>query len=326
MFNTIIPQNTHSSHREPEVFSENFLIEEEFKTAGKEPFCLEHMEYLKAKGLGLEQVEHVRFGKYYEKPAILIPIKNLSGSIQSLQYIVKNSEGRFDKRFSKNSEQSENFLALDSIEDESTVYLAEGYATAASLRSIIKYSDTAEKSKSVVVWALSSQNLKKVGKKLQERFDHITIIAAPDADEAGNQAAIECQKIGISSIFPKRTEPEIQAKKKVDWNDILKNYTPEEAIKIFQASFVKDSHLNKSSEELNEIKEILNEIDDDPCKDFSMEHFPHMFQKYVKSLCETTDAHPIMVVMSTICEMSAFIGTKVCLPKEEYFQNLYPNI
>lgn len=57
-----------------------------------------------------------------------------------------------------------------------------------------------------------------------------------------------------------------------------------------------------------------------------MDQFPPILKTYIESLCETTEAHPIMIIMSVLCSISAMVGKKVYLPKGEYFQNLYPNI
>ncbi|MDX9785369.1 MAG: DUF3987 domain-containing protein [Desulfobacterales bacterium] len=68
-----------------------------------------------------------------------------------------------------------------------------------------------------------------------------------------------------------------------------------------------------------------------PCPSFDTGKLPKKIQRYVDSIVATTDAEPIMIVVSVLCMVSAFVKHSCFIPeaKEEgegYFQTLYPNL
>jgi len=304
----------------PEELSKKYIpfdvVEKLFNGASTTPEHTTHTTYLDAKGLSIEDVPGARFGKYFDFPAILIPLKNTEGNTQSIQYIFHDKEGKTQKRFLKDGDKNGCFLALDDLNATDTIYVTEGIATAASLRKILGRMKGYESSK--VVCAFSAQGIPKVAALLKETFDYAEVIAAPDADKTGSGAAKKCKEIGIGAIFPP------QEKEGMDWNDVyaekgLEGSMPE----LVMALSIKEVADKKG---VKDLETILQKIDEDPCKDFSMEHFPLVLRTYIESLCETTEAHPIMIIMSVLCSISAMIGKKVYMPRREYFQNLYPNI
>ena len=107
-----------------------------FNAASQKPTCPEHSAYMNKKGLAIEDMPEARFGTYYDTPSLLIPIKSLNGNILSIQYIYEDKDSKTQKRFLKDADKSGGFLALDPLEDANTIYVAEGYATAVSLKKL----------------------------------------------------------------------------------------------------------------------------------------------------------------------------------------------
>jgi len=312
--NHIITPEPPDSQGNPSLNSESNKL---LKEASIRPTTPRHTAYLEAKGLSIEDVPGACFGEYFGSPALLIPIKDIDGNIRSIQYIFQDKEGKTQKRFLKDADKNECFLALDEIAGCDQIFITEGIATAASLRKIIKSSDE-WKVKAGIVCAFSALAIPKVAKLLKETFEDAEIIAAPDADQAGDGAAKTCKEIGIGAIFP----PKI--KEGADWNDIYLERSLEGSIAdLMMAMSIKEI---SESKEIPKIKNILEEIEENPCKGFSMEHFPAVLRTYIESLCETTEAHKIMITMSVVCSISAMIGKKVYMPRGEYFQKLFVNV
>jgi Protein of unknown function (DUF3987) len=53
---------------------------------------------------------------------------------------------------------------------------------------------------------------------------------------------------------------------------------------------------------------------------------PPEIQNYMDAICESTGAHPILVLSSILATCSAFLGKFVYMPKGDYFQNLHTNL
>jgi len=314
MSERIIPFN-------PEELSKKYInfdaVEKLFKSETLKPANPKHTTYLEAKGLEVGDIPGLRFGEYFGLPTLLIPLKNIDGNTQSIQYIFQDKEGKTQKRFLKDADKNECFLALDELAGCDQIFITEGIATAASLRKILK---GMQDDKNVgVVCAFSALGIPKVAKRLKEAYEYAEVIAAPDADQAGDGAAKKCKEMGIGAIFsPSKLQDG------TDWNDIYVKHGLEGSI----PELVLALSIKKVADEKNiqAIETILEKIDEDPCKDLSMEHFPPVLRDYIESLSETTEAHPIMIIMSVLCSISAMVGKKVYMPRGEYFQNLYPNI
>ena len=278
-----------------------------------------HGKYLKKKGLRSEEIPGLRFGYYHQYPSLVVPIRDINGVIRSIQYIYEDYEGKTQKRFLKDAEKQNCFLSMSDLSASETIFVTEGIATAASLKKILAVSE--KYSSYGVVCSFSAQSMAETARHMTEAFEYSEVIAAPDADEAGDKAAIECKKLGIYSIFPPKK------KKGIDWNDIYQELGTEKALEEFEAAL---SLKNVLEQPIPEIQKILDQIEEDPCREFYMESFPPILRDYIESLCETTEAHPIMITMSVLCSISSMVGKKVYIPKNRgedgYFQDLYPNI
>jgi len=311
-------ENTQSHTKIEQLFPKP---QEVFQKASDKPSCEEQQAYLTKKEISLEESKGVKFGNYYMSPALLVPLRDLNGDLLSIQYIFGGPEGGFQKRFHKGSDKTGGFLTFDAIDDGDTIFIVEGFATGISLKKIIGQSESIEKFK--IVCAFTAQNIPNIAKVLKERFEYSEIIGAPDADEAGNKAAKECKEIGIHSIFPPMDE------EGNDWDDILKDLGKESAAEEFNKSLAlkgSDDQLEIAPKSIPEIENILNNLNEDPFKDFSLKNFPPVLREYIESICETTEAHPIMITMSALCMISSFVGTRAYIPRGTFFQTLYPNI
>jgi len=63
-----------------------------------------------------------------------------------------------------------------------------------------------------------------------------------------------------------------------------------------------------------------------PCGAFDLGIMPDNIRLYVESICRSTDAAPVLVLMAVLSSLSARIGRRIYLPESEYFNKLFCNI
>jgi len=116
---------------------------------------------------------------------------DIDNSIKSLQYI--NNEG--SKLFLKGGEASGHFWQLEGKQD--VIYLAEGFATAASINEVTNC---------LTYIGFSASNLPKVAKQLRDKFgikSQIVIVGDNDKNGVGKKYAEQAaQDIGARCIIP----------------------------------------------------------------------------------------------------------------------------
>ena len=233
MSNTIISQNTQlsygesleNSHQETNNLNTVFSL---LKTEMHEP---DHVAFFTERALSKEDSQYFRFGYHNGAPAVAIPFKDIYGNIQSIQWVFKNKEGAFLKQNFKGTKISGSFFALDDLDvtEDTTIYICEGSRTGLSLKKLLPIHQNGK-----VFCAGPASNIPTVAKIFQERFSDVTIIAAPDADEAGNLAAIECKKLGVPSVFPP------QERRGYDWNDVVADNGTDQSKEIFENALAID--------------------------------------------------------------------------------------
>ena len=76
-------------------------------------------------------------------------------------------------------------------------------------------------------------------------------------------------------------------------------------------------------EELKKLADDLLEKEE-PCDCFSIEALPEILKDYIASICESTNAHPIMITAAVLAAISSFLKKSAYV--EGYFQTLYPNL
>ena len=141
-------------------------------------------EYLQKKGIKSHGARVTGDGR------LIVPLFDEHGQLSSLQYISADSE----KRFHPGGATSERFWALG--DDISTIYIAEGFATAATI-----YETTNKKT----IITYTAGNLSSVTKIIKDKYPHsdICIVADNDATETGQKAAIQAgNKYGVRVIIP----------------------------------------------------------------------------------------------------------------------------
>jgi len=133
---------------------------------------------------------------YQGIPAIVIPLCNINGQFQAVQCIQKDGTKRIY------GAKKGNFHVIGVIEDQSQIFIAEGYATAASVH---------QATNSPVVIAFDCGNLKSVVHNLREKYPQARLVIAGDDDRetTGNpgktkaeEAAKACGCDVIIPIFP----------------------------------------------------------------------------------------------------------------------------
>lgn len=177
--------------------------------------------YLTAKGI------QVHSGIYTDEDKRLtyIPATDIEGNVWTVQYIAEDGT----KRFAKNARKEGCFHVLgglDKLVNVPVIVIAEGYATAATIKQATELP--------AVVSALDSGNLKAVAKTLHEKYPHIPIIIAADDDKhlelskgvnPGKEKATEAAKAVNGLIILPTFAPGEQSenpKKFSDFNDMAR--------------------------------------------------------------------------------------------------------
>ncbi|MBT6544746.1 MAG: AAA family ATPase [Rhodobacteraceae bacterium] len=136
------------------------------------------------------------FNAWVENQTVVVPLYNFERERVGYQSIAP--DGR--KRFNKGLDKSQGVFGVCGTIDGPVCYVAEGWATSASV---------AEATNEPCVFALSCHDMPLVCQKLRQMFPDINFIIAADADRQGREAAA---KTGMPWAAPK-TEGS-------DWNDV----------------------------------------------------------------------------------------------------------
>ena len=146
------------------------------------------------KPFGIKQVEN----------NLLIPIYSVAGDMQSIQFIDELG----NKKFLKNGKVSGGCHFIGQIVDGKPIYIAEGYATAASV---------CEDTKSLTIVAFNAANLITVAKALKSHLPDVAIVIAGDADPVGKRSA----EAAANAVGGKTLIPCFDSNKEgySDWND-----------------------------------------------------------------------------------------------------------
>jgi len=130
------------------------------------------------------------YGICQEGNNLLIPVCSVEGGYQSIQFI--NEFG--DKWFLKGGKTKGGCHFIGLLEKDSPVYIAEGYATAASI-----YEDT----KCLTIVAFNAINLVSVAVALKKYLPNIYIVIAGDSDAVGRTYAIKAsQEVQGTALIP----------------------------------------------------------------------------------------------------------------------------
>lgn len=126
---------------------------------------------------------------------LLVPLRNIAGRLWSLQLITPGGS----KRFMGGGKTSGMFHAIGKAKPDGLIYLAEGYATGATVHKL-QYAP--------VVCAMTADNLLPVALAIRSKYPQAELIIASDNDRftAGNpgatKAEIAARAVGGSFILP----------------------------------------------------------------------------------------------------------------------------
>lgn len=144
---------------------------------------------------------------------LIVPMRDVDGKLWGYQEIKPDG----GKKFGYRQKKSGNFHIIpfvEALQDQSTIYIAEGFATAASIH---------EATNLAVVVAFDSGNLIHVAKALQAKYNDKAIVICGDDDRfgeknAGREAADEAAGAVLGkTIYPMFQNP---ALKLTDFNDL----------------------------------------------------------------------------------------------------------
>ena len=160
-------------------------------------------QYIKRKGINA-------YGVKVRNKSLIVPLRDNAGQLHSLQFISQDGE----KRFLLGGATSGHYHLITKG-NNSTVYICEGYATAASIH---------QATSMTVVAAFNSGNLLPVAKAIRERLQGSNLVIAADSDKwtEGNpgmtKATQAANAIGGSVVYPKFKDT---STKPTDFNDLL---------------------------------------------------------------------------------------------------------
>jgi len=125
-------------------------------------------KYLQKKLINQQIIEGIKFTKDNK---IVLPLYNNKGEIQTLQFIDQNGK----KSFLKGGKKQGNYFIVseNKISQSSTIYLAEGFATAVSINMATN---------SPVVVAFDAGNIEAVLKNIKEKFSDKNFVITADND------------------------------------------------------------------------------------------------------------------------------------------------
>ena len=169
--------------------------------------------YLNKKGLDHEIIANLKLTK---DNRLVIPLHDVKGQIHSLHYINENGE----KRFLAKAKKLGNFFMInsDKLNQEKTIYLAEGFATAATISIATK---------KPVAACFDAGNIEHVLKNLKETHPNKEFIIAGDNDQwkeknvGKEKAELAAKKYGAKVILPQFSQSH-KDKMPTDFNDLHK--------------------------------------------------------------------------------------------------------
>lgn len=182
---------------------------------------------------------------------ITVPLYNIDGRLKSAQYISEDGE----KRFAKNTNKVGAFHIIDGnaadLKSATSIIVAEGYATAASINEAIKEPGLK------VIAAMSANNLEHTVKAITEKYPAINIVIAADNDlnKIGNIGLNAANAVADKYKNVTVTVPKINGKAVAgDFNDIIsKNgLSKEEALKNIRYSIKPALNIKKTQEHTKE--------------------------------------------------------------------------
>lgn len=152
------------------------------------------------------------FGLKLFMDKLVIPAQDINGKIWSFQYISPNGS----KHFRSGGRKNGCFYPLGDLKNSSTIYICEGYATAATIHNTISISPS--------VVAFDAGNLFAVTEAIRKKYPKVEIVICADNDAYGpkNTGLIKAQnaarRFNAKVVFPTFKDT---STKPTDFNDLL---------------------------------------------------------------------------------------------------------
>ena len=181
------------------------------------------------------------FGLKLFMDKLVIPAQDINGKIWSFQYISPNGA----KHFRSGGRKNGCFYPLGDLQNSSTIYICEGYATAATLNAL-----THNTFSLVAVVAFDAGNLFAVTEAIRKKYPKVEIVICADNDAYGpkNTGLIKAQNaakhFNAKVVFPVFKDT---SSKPTDFNDLFILEGEEAVISQIQG----DSHSEKVTLESN---------------------------------------------------------------------------
>ena len=276
--------------------------------------------YLKAKGV---QSQGVRL---YRGPlavsgmrcdgALVLPVRDASGSIQSVEFISPNGE----KRFLPAARKAGGYFGIG--KPEGTLCICEGFATGASIH---------EATGHAVAVAFDAGNLLSVAKALREKFPQVRMILCADRDESGTgqrhaeEAAKAC---GGYIVLPDVTEGS-------DFNDMIR----ERGAEAVKAQIEAAKPITENTAPVVEIAtehvgaevdgwpdpESLPELPEVPA--FNFDVLPGPLHAFVQDIAERMQCPPEFPAVGAVVMVGAAIGRRLGIRPKKYDNwTVVPNV
>ncbi len=164
------------------------------------------------------------FGIRQSGSALLVPIRDLSGKLQALQYIyptkVETADGGLSDKIIFGSKRG-NFHYIGRVsESTDTIYIAEGYATGATLHQLTGQ---------CVVIAFDAGNLQPVGLAIRSKYPQAELVFAADNDVGVTTGSIDNPGIHYARQAAKACYGRViipNTTNKADYNDLFQEVSP----------------------------------------------------------------------------------------------------
>jgi putative DNA primase/helicase len=254
----------------------------------------------------LERKKVHAFGVRFARDTIVVPLKDITGKLWSLQWIA--SDGT--KRFLAGGRKKGCFHLIGTIEDGKPIYVTEGYATGASVYMAIQQA---------TIIAFDAGNLEPVISELKTAYPKCPIVIAGDDDcwketNTGRRNAEQAaNKYGCTIAFP--TFKDVDAKP-TDFNDVH----------VLEGA----GEVKKQLEQANCVKEIDPlPINSSllPVLPFTLDMLPEPLQPWVKDIAYRQQCPMDFVAIPTILMIASLIGSRCSIkPYEKNSWSVVPNL